>query len=164
LSGVYGEDNTREVPRRARRKRHIWSWIDNLEIQSADVDHLVIAPAGIYAIDSKWHTTDLTSAVLHTGAAAARAAARRASLILRSERLQVLDAQPLVVVWGRGQGDLPEGGCVIDGVLFVKGSGLRNWLAQCSSGAISNEHANEASKKLRQFKARVDPTRRVRTG
>jgi len=84
LSGVYGEDNTREVLRRARRKRHIWSWIDNLEIQSADVDHLVIAPAGIYAIDSKWHTTDLTSAVLHTDAAAARAAARRASLILRS--------------------------------------------------------------------------------
>jgi hypothetical protein len=54
LSGVYGEDNTRDVLRRARRKRNIWSWIDNLEIQSADVDHLVIAPAGIYAIDSKW--------------------------------------------------------------------------------------------------------------
>ncbi|TDX03094.1 nuclease-like protein [Kribbella sp. VKM Ac-2566] len=108
LSGAYGEDNTRDVLRRARRKRHIWNSIDNLEIQSGDFDHLVIAPAGIYAIDSKWHATDLTDAVLDRDVATARAAARRANLILRSVHLQALEAQPLVVVWGRGQRDYPR--------------------------------------------------------
>ncbi|TCO37614.1 nuclease-like protein, partial [Kribbella antiqua] len=137
LSGAYGEDNTRDVLRRAKRKRHIWSSIDNLEIQSGDVDHLVIAPAGVYAIDSKWHAADLTDAVLDRDVATARAAARRANLILRSLRRQALEAQPLVVVWGRGQGDLPEAGCVVDGVLILRGSGLRSWLAQRPAGAIS---------------------------
>jgi hypothetical protein len=159
LSGAYGEDNTREVLRRARRERYIWSSIDNVEIQSGDVDHLVIAPAGIYAIDSKWHATDLNGGILRTDIATARAAARRANLILRSMRLQALEAQPLVVVWGRGQGDLPEAGCVVDGVQILRGSGLRSWLAQRSGAVISHEQANEVITKLRQFKARVDPTR-----
>ncbi len=34
LSGMYGEDNTRDVLRRARRRRHIWGWIDNVEVQN----------------------------------------------------------------------------------------------------------------------------------
>ncbi|WP_166680413.1 nuclease-related domain-containing protein [Kribbella sp. VKM Ac-2566] len=159
LSGAYGEDNTRDVLRRARRKRHVWNSIDNLEIQSGDVDHLVIAPAGIYAIDSKWHAMNLTDAVLDRDAATACAAARRANLILRSIHLQALEAQPIVVVWGRGQRDLPEAGCVVGGVLILRGSDLRSWLSQRPAGAISQEHATEVVTKLRLFKARVDPTR-----
>lgn len=159
LSGAYGEDNTRDVLRRARRKRHIWGWIDNLEVQSGDVDHVVVAPSGIYAIDSKWHATDLSESILHADAAAARAAARRASLIMRSARLQTLDVQPVVVIWGRWQRDLQNDAHVVDGVEVLKGLHLRNWLAERSSGTISAEHADEVLAKLRKFKARVDPTR-----
>ncbi|TCO41041.1 hypothetical protein EV646_116132 [Kribbella antiqua] len=32
LSGAYGEDNTREVLRVAKRRRHVWGWVDNLEV------------------------------------------------------------------------------------------------------------------------------------
>lgn len=159
LSGAYGEDNTRDVLRQAKRRRHIWNSIDNLEIQSGDVDHLVIAPAGIYAIDSKWHATDLTDAALERDVATARAAARRANLILRSIHLQAPEAQPIVVVWGRGQRHLPEAGSVVGGVLILRGSALRGWLSQRPAGAISQEHATDAVTKLRLFKARVDPSR-----
>src|SRR5207245_860145 len=111
----------------------------------------------------KWHATDLTSSVLHADVAAARAAARRASLIMRSARLQSLDVQPLVVIWGRWQRDLQEDAHVVDGVQVLKGLHLRHWLAQRSSGALSADHAGEVLAKLRQFKARVDPARPPRT-
>ncbi len=67
LSGAYGEDNTRDALRAAHRRHHIWGWIDNLEVQGGDIDHLVLAPSGIYAIDTKWHTTHLGDTTLHGG-------------------------------------------------------------------------------------------------
>lgn len=106
LSGAYGEDNTRDVLQRAKRHRHVWGWIDNVEVQHGDVDHLVLTPSGVLAIDSKWHAVRVDDTVLHTDAAAARVAARRAGLILRSLRQQDLPIQPLVVMWGQAQLDL----------------------------------------------------------
>ncbi len=67
LSGAYGEYNTRDALRAAHRRHHIWGWIDNLEVQGGDIDHLVLAPSGIYAIDTKWHTTHLGDTTLHGG-------------------------------------------------------------------------------------------------
>jgi len=75
LSGAFGEDNTRDELRRAKRRGYIWGWIDNVEVQGGDVDHLVLAPSGVFAIDSKWHSVRVDDAVLRNDAAAARAAA-----------------------------------------------------------------------------------------
>jgi hypothetical protein len=161
LSGAYGEDNTRDVLRVAKRRRHVWGWVDNIEVQGGDVDHLVVTPAGILAIDSKWHGTDLTDTVLRTDIAAATRAARVGNLILRSVRIHDLQVQPLVVLWGRAKEDLDQQHRVIGGVAVVGGLELRDWLARHSSGTLTKQRAEEVLTELRNFKARVDPSRRL---
>jgi hypothetical protein len=85
LSGIWGEDNTRDVLKAAKRRGLIHGWIDNLEIEGGDVDHLVVAPWGIAAIDSKWHGVEPQDSTIRLDRERALAATRRARLILRSE-------------------------------------------------------------------------------
>jgi hypothetical protein len=161
LSGAYGEDNTRDVLRRAKRHRHVWGWIDNVEVQHGDVDHLVLTPSGVLAIDSKWHAVRVDDTVLHKDAAAARAAARRAGLILRSLRQQDLQIQPLVVMWGQSQRDLQGRTRTIDGVEIIGGRELRQWLTQRPTGTLTKERADQVLSTLAEFKSRVNPARRA---
>jgi hypothetical protein len=158
LSGAFGEDNTREALRAAQRRHQIWGWIDNLEVQGGDVDHLVLAPSGLHAIDSKWHA-NLDDSILQTDAAAAQRAARRARLILRSLRHPDLEVQPVVVVWGHAQGALREHSRMIDDVEIISGRTLRRWLNQRPSGTVSKHRAEQILTALHEFKARVEPSR-----
>ncbi|HWD79700.1 MAG TPA: NERD domain-containing protein [Kribbella sp.] len=158
LAGVNGEDGTRGELRIARRRRRIWGWIDNLEVQGGDVDHLVVTSAGVLVVDSKWHTSDLNDALLHADAAAAHRAARLARLILRSLGLTDLQIDPVVVVWGGAQSSLGHQ-VRIDGVEFVGGPDLQRWLTRRASGALTSRRAADVLTRLREFKARVDPTR-----
>src|SRR5262245_20436625 len=54
LYGQWGEQNTRDVLRSARRRRLIYGSVDNLEVRGGDVDHLVLTRTGALALDSKW--------------------------------------------------------------------------------------------------------------
>lgn len=55
LRGAWGEDNTRSVLQRARRKGIVWGWIDSIDLRRGDIDHLVVTRhGGLVAIDSKW--------------------------------------------------------------------------------------------------------------
>jgi hypothetical protein len=151
LSGAYGEDNTHDVLRRAKRHRHVWGWID----------HLVLTPVRVLAIDSKWHAVRVDDTVLHKDAAAARAAARHAGLILRSLRHQDLQIHPLVVLWGQSQHDLQGPTRTIDGVEIISGRELRQWLRQRPTGTVTKERAEQVLSALGEFKVRVNPSRRA---
>lgn len=86
LVGAWGEDFTRDALRRAKRRHHIWGWVDSLEIASGDIDHLVIAPSGIHATDSKWRGQALSRSALERDLEAAKRATSRARSVLRSLR------------------------------------------------------------------------------
>jgi hypothetical protein len=129
LAGMWGEDNTQDELRRARRRRLISGWVDNLEIPSGDVDHLVVLRNGtLLALDSKWATAT-TPADCHRHVGAAAAAAARARNILRHVGVTRPVVQPVVVLWGGAQSDLPKPWVTIDEVVVVKGRSLRAWLA-----------------------------------
>ena len=134
LAGKWGEDNTRNLLRAAKRRGHVHDWIDNLEIQGGDVDHLVIAPSGVFAIDSKWHGVDLDEWVLERDTKAAIEGARRARLVLHSEKHRD-EVTPLVVVWGGSQRQVPEHGIRVNDVLVIRGERLRRWLAYQAASA-----------------------------
>lgn len=127
LSGIWGEDNTRDVLRSAKRRGLIHGWIDNLEIEGGDVDHLVVAPWGVAAIDSKWHTDTFDQASIQRDCIRALAATRRASLILRSEG-HPTEIATVVAIWGAQQEQVPEEGLERDGVILVRGRCLKSWL------------------------------------
>ena len=61
--------------------------------------------AGIFAIDSKWHSHGLNEARLESDAVAALAGAGRARSILRSVHQRRPMVTPLVAVWGGDQDD-----------------------------------------------------------
>jgi hypothetical protein len=66
-----------------------------------------------------------------------------------------------VVVWGQGQRDLHGQTQIVDDVEFISGRALRRWLGQPSTNALTKEQAEHVLGELREFKARVDPARRV---
>lgn len=157
ISGAWGEDNTSDELRRARRRGLIWGWIDNVETESGDVDHLVVTRhAGVLAIDSKWHSVDITRNLLLHDAETARIAARRARSVLRSTK-QRPDAAPVVVFWGGAQSGVPEGGAVVDGVPFIAGHELVKWLRTQEGEDIDKRTARAVLLDLKGFKRRVRP-------
>lgn len=158
IVGSWGEDNTREALRSARRWRLIQGWVDGIEIDGGDVDHVVLLRDGrIVAIDSKWHSVDLTMELLARDAQAATAAARRASLVLRSLK-QRRDVVPLVVVWGGSASQLEQFPDDVAGVRVICGRDVRPWLrAQNATGTRESADAHVVLGALRTFKERVRP-------
>lgn len=160
VSGVMGETNTADVLRTARRLKYVFGWIDNLEIDSGDVDHLVVTRAGILAIDSKWHSHGLNEARLESDAIAALACAGRARSILRSVEHRRPVVTPLVVVWGGDQRDAH--GRHQLGVEFVAGRELKVWLRAwtATGNAFNAAQAKALVDELQAFKQRVRPPQR----
>jgi len=157
VSGALGETNTADVLRSATRRRLIHGWIDNIEINSGDVDHLVLTQAGIFAVDSKWHSHGLTARKVEGDATAALASAARARSVLRSVHVRRPIVTPLVVVWG-GDQDEAHGQRHL-GVEFVSGGKFKAWLlANAASGTAFNEWQSKALLgELEAFKRRVRP-------
>ena len=65
-----------------------WPTVHTLQFENRDVDHVVVAPSGVLAVETKYHfkTQDRRqlSKQRHAGLDAARAAARKVTLLLRS--------------------------------------------------------------------------------
>lgn len=158
LAGAWGEENTQDLLRRAKRKRLICGWVDNVEIASGDVDHLVLTRAGAWiALDSKWHAQ---SSLRYQAAdvQAAHAAARRARNILRSLNHVRPAVAPAVVLWGGARHELSEPWATVDGVDVVQGQCLIDWLAKRHAGvAVDSRTARGMLKELRRFRLRVRP-------
>ena len=158
LAGAWGEDNTRDGLKWATRRRCIWGSIDNIELANGDIDHLVITSGGAIAIDSKWHATARNHAGLAEDVRRANAAAAKAKSVLRSLG-RPMDVRPVVVMWGAGQLDLPEGGGQFEGVDIVAGVHLRRWLRGLSTGDLERDQARVLLNDLADFRRRVDPAR-----
>src|SRR3954452_191659 len=76
LRGAWGEENTREELKRAKRRRIIWDSVDSISLQRGDLDHVVITRrGGLVVLDSKWRN----SATAEDRAAILRAAQRTKS-------------------------------------------------------------------------------------
>lgn len=138
LRGAWGEENTRDILRSARRRRLILGSVDSIRLQAGDLDHVVVTKGGeVVVIDSKWRSDSATLSPQAMADSAARAARRTEGILrsnLRSERGShrargiATPVTPLVVVWGAAQATLPPS-ARIGNVEFVAGSGLREWLA-----------------------------------
>jgi hypothetical protein len=92
--------------------------IDNLPFEDVDVDHVVVTPAGVRAVESKHHNA-MSQAIFHRDVAAAYRAARKVRLFLGSKGHALATVTPVLMVWGPGAHDLPKGFRLIDDVYVV---------------------------------------------
>lgn len=161
LRGAWGEDNTRSELQRAKRRRVIWDWVDSINLQAGDIDHLVVSRrGGLVAIDSKWRNQ--ANDTLDMARAAHRARTRAEGLartLLQADRgarhrarSNPLQVTPLVVLWGAAQQDVPEG-VRIDGIDFVTGRRLLNWLSQLDGEPVDKQAATDIIDRLETYRA-----------
>jgi hypothetical protein len=156
LSGIWAEGFAHDEIKSATKKGHVWGGIDNIEIGGFDIDHLVFAPGGVFAIETKAHTGKATSMRLEADLQQARDAARKAASVLRSKHVEMPeDVTPVLVIWGRRFTEgLPEEGLVRDGVHVLALPNLASWLSTYRHGRIAQDNANEAMWRLLEFKSR----------
>jgi hypothetical protein len=170
LRGAWGEDNTRSELDRAKRKRLIWGWVDSVQLQVGDIDHIVVTRrGGVVAIDSKWRN-QIAAADKPAMAAASRKAAMRAEGVLRSvlkresgarhrTNAKPVSVTPLVVLWGAARTGVPNDASV-DGVRFLDGRQLLAWLAELDHHEVPRDAAQGVIKLLEDYRAKASSTTR----
>jgi hypothetical protein len=116
------------------RKVRGWGVVDNLPFEREDVDHVVVAPSAVLAVETKYHARALPGSTVETtrhrrDLDAAERAAHKIRLLLRAENLR--DAAvvvPVLIVWGPGAPELPDGHRVDDGVHVIDGNHPELWM------------------------------------
>jgi hypothetical protein len=154
LAGIWAERFTDEELKTARKRGYIWGSVANIELGGFDIDHLVIAPGGTFALETKSHMARLDRARRAADLQQARDAARKASLVLRSKHVETpLQVTPVLVLWGRrNTADLPEDGRLVEGVHIVAVADLANWMRRHQSGDITREDARVTLQRLTTFR------------
>lgn len=165
LRGAWGEDNTRSELQRAKRKRLIWGWVDSVELQAGDIDHLVVTRrGGVVAIDSKWRN-QITASDVPAMARSSQKAALRAEGVLRSVLKRESGARhrtatkpvtvtAAVVLWGAARTGVPSD-ADIDGVRFLDGRQLLRWLAELNGHEVPRDAARDVIKLLEDYLSKV---------
>lgn len=132
--GAFGESATASAACGRWHRLTGWRRIDGLYFdRHGDVDHTLIGPRGIYAIETKW-TSDPWDigednlVGLHTDGVLAQAkrSAERIGLTLNygKEKLNVV-VRPMVFLWGPGAPTIPNGFQDLAGARVVEGRWAR---------------------------------------
>jgi Nuclease-related domain len=152
VAGALGEHLTRDELARAARHGHAWGSVHNIELGGMDIDHLVLTPGFILAVETKWHLRGASDRVLHFDVVQARQSAEAAQSILRSKGIDYPHiVMPVVVVWGRGRLDIADAGSVVDGVRVLRGEELASRLADLPPGRIPQNEAEPLVARLEAF-------------
>ncbi len=109
------------------RKRRGWRVVNHVNLRQSDIDHVLLGPDGIFAVETKWSSRDRTP---ERFAWAAGQAARNAhDLTIWSDLRPFGPVRPLVVVWGPAATELPAI-TTIDGVDVIPGKHFEQWWQQ----------------------------------
>lgn len=155
--GAWGEGWTSEALRKLRK--HGWRLVEHVPLTYGDVDHVLIGPGGVYAIETKttarpreWNV-DEPDRWLRRAVTQARHRAERVQRILLERETRVrTDVHPLLVLWGPMQGTTEE----IEGVRVLHGSDLVKWQEQLTTDALDREAVERAASGLERFVATRD--------
>lgn len=162
LRGAWGEEATRDVLARAKRRRVVWGWVDSIPLKFGDLDHLVLTrEGGFVAIDSKWRSDAKgTDDIVGSASRVKLRAEALTRTLLASERgghrakVHAAAVRPLVVIWGPAQHKVPDG-FTVDGIEFVGGQRLFARLQALSGDHVDKLAAKDALARLREFRSEV---------
>lgn len=126
--GAEGEEFTGDELRKLKRHAR-WYVIDRVEFDVLDVDHVVVGPGGVFAVESKNYSAEIdlrqppgwlssTSQQAHTNARKIKGLVRRHADV---------EVRPVVVLWGARIANVPGGCAVVHDVLYCVGRQGRHW-------------------------------------
>jgi hypothetical protein len=139
--GTYGEEATARLFETRRMRRAGWAIVHNIPFDGiGDVDHVVVGPAGVLVIESKWANTpwrvqgDSIDANGSDPVFQTRRAANKIKRFLATKGVDVYP-QPVLVQWGPG--GLPSDWTEdwIDGVLILRRPRGATWTNQAHAAS-----------------------------
>lgn len=107
-------------------RRHGWHVVNHVMLVDSDIDHAVIGPGGMFAVETKYRS-DWSRAggdfakIAQQAQRAARDLQPRLGLRIGQR------VQPVVAIWGPGRHDVNDV-FTVDGVAFCRGDRLRSFL------------------------------------
>ena len=113
-------------------RAHGWFVGDDLDLPNATIDHVVVGPAGVLAIQVMWSNRPDPRGKAEIRA---RIAARQLQHELAIRELPV-DVVPAVLACGPGQPDVAGGVRVVDGVAYLFDDHAEAWTAQLLSRTL----------------------------
>ena len=149
-------DRQRAAPAAPRRLHH-------LSLRAWDIDHVLIGPGGVYAIETKWSAQPWTLQPpedrLRRAAQQARGNARDLQLWTGLRRAGITQVTPIVLLWGAGTTPTPEPAqpLTVDGVQIVLGPSATSWRASLPTGQLDPAQIDTAWQALHHQARRRDP-------
>jgi hypothetical protein len=149
--GMLGEEATAEAVLTPWRRLKGWRLVNGLYFDGhGDVDHILIGPKGIFAIESKWTNVpwSIRDDAIVRAIFQARRGAHKVENALRFESAIHLPVVPIVVLWGRGSPAIDRGSAMVDGVLLAEGRRKRMWVKQLDEIQLDRSRVRLVAEKL----------------
>ena len=127
-----------------------WCVVHDLAFDSSNVDHVIVGPGRVYAVETKWTTWSEHPKFVDSAVAGAQRAARKMRSFLRSQNLAA-DVIPLLVIWGPGCRHRSPEPQWVDGVGILVGKHAGEWLPRLDASARDVERDQEAIDALTAF-------------
>ena len=145
-TGANAETWTSEALAKALGKDYLI--LNDLQLGSRNLDHLVVGPSGLFVVETKWSSVKWTS---YRGNLRLRQACKQVEheALRLHRRLRALDIavapQPLVVVWGGGTRDWRAGTRVrlVNRTPIVAGQGIHEWSSTLESGVLATDRRDQ---------------------
>jgi hypothetical protein len=139
MMGDQAEQWTAQELRKAGQ--HGWRAVNHFRLKVNDIDHVLIGPGGVFAVETKWSgDRDSSYADAQERQAVAQASSNARSMSLWAElRRNQITVQPVVVLWGGGVRTWDQGRCsrVLDGVPVLTGSTISSWIRALPKDVLS---------------------------
>ena len=145
MMGEQGEQWTASELRKLRRSG--WRLVNHVLLKTGDIDHVLVGPGGIFAVETKWSSWDWapTADDKRLIGSAKQVAASANSLTLWTElrRTGVGRVQPIVFVWGPGSSGIDS---VIDvaGTQVIPGQAATRWRRGLPTGVLDAKQVESA--------------------
>jgi len=124
-SGGAGERYTSEELRKLDQAR--WCVFDHVAFADFDIDHVLVGPGVVFAVETKWRTRAPDHKSLREFAKQAQRSADRLRRFLSTKDVS-RNVTPLVVLWGPEHGKVvPPEGKEVDEILVVGGAHHATW-------------------------------------
>lgn len=155
--GAVAEDWTGEELAKLDSRR--WRVVHAVGLEYGDVDHVVLGPPGVMALETKWSSTGWGPQEFRPGGRVSIAVeqAKRSAKGTRSRLASYFrrtPVTPVVVLWGEVVGvELP---LVVGEGTVVHGADLREWLLRERPEQLSSEEVVAASRGLEEYVALRD--------
>jgi hypothetical protein len=122
-----------------------WFVVNHVLLQTRDVDHVLVGPGGVIAVETKWSSlrwvVDPVEDRVRDAVQTVRSHARLLTLWHNLKSLGVGQVHAVVVLWGAGADAIQL--TMVDGVPVVGGPAVRTWLRDLGSDVLTAEQVGQ---------------------